>query len=184
MLIVLAIAGFVTLLAIIYCIRLMRRGMTTLSSDKERWRKRFAEEEQRLSKEQSDIPLSEQMHLLYVGVQDLLRLEDLNEAECSHQDGYVMVKTTKGAWKLSFEAREQTLKSLKKVLHGPSHWFLERLAEPEQDEANLKQGEAPTLGLRQEYASIALLMQAFQAQLRGESLEELHFRPLRQHRLR
>ena len=164
MLIVLGVAGFVMLLAIIWCIRTMRKGFTSLSADKERWRERFTEEERRLSKEQSDIPASEQLHLLFVGVQDLLRLEEIANAGCVLEGSCVHVTCDGRSWLLSYHAREQKLQSMHKVLHGPSHWILERSGEGEDQ-----------VGKQEEFPSVAQLMQAFHAQLRGEEMREPSF---------
>ena len=148
--VLLAIAAFVMLCAIIWCFRTMKSGFTTLSADKERFRKKFQDEELRLSKEQRDISSAEQCNLLEAAVRDLLRLEERPEITVVRTDDVLEVTSPPKIWILSFHHRRENLKSTDKVLHGPGIW-------------SLREGEE-----RQEFPTIDQLMCAFQKSLRGQ----------------
>ncbi|MBO4369097.1 MAG: hypothetical protein J5803_03235 [Desulfovibrio sp.] len=154
MLTLIAIAGFVFLLAVIWCIRTMKKGFTPLSADKERWREQFKEEERRLIKEQKEISTEEQQHVLEVAVRDLLRLDEKKETTIESHDGTVTVVAPENSWILAFHGSDQELHSTHKVLHSPGFWTL------------------TTRNACRKFLTIDELMQTFHAELNGEAEEE------------
>ncbi|MCR5815147.1 MAG: hypothetical protein K6G15_11745 [Desulfovibrio sp.] len=155
--VLLAIAGFITLCAIIWCFKTMKSGFTTLSADKERFRQKFRDEELRLSKEQRDISSSEQYTLLEAAVRDLLRLEERTDCELTRQADQLQIRCQEKCWIISFHHHRQELKSASRVLHGPGVW-------------SLREGDSV-----EQFPGIDRLMCAFQKRLRGQSdAEELN----------
>lgn len=124
MFLLLAVAGFVMLIAIIWCVRMMRKGHTTLALNKERWHEHFREEESRLSKEQKEITVSEQLTLVHAAINDLLRLDNRTDATCELSPKGIRLLAGTEEFTISLESREQRLASMKKVLHSPARWTL------------------------------------------------------------
>ncbi|MCR4667075.1 MAG: hypothetical protein K5657_07255 [Desulfovibrio sp.] len=149
----LGIAGFVFLLAVIWCMRTMKRGFTPLSANKERWREQFKEEERRLSKEQKEVSTDDQNRMLIAAVRDLIRLDGRSDIDMTVERGTITVTAPENTWILSFRGNDQVLQSTHKVLHSPGAW-------------NLTSG-----GLSHEFRSVDELMQTFHRELMGEQLE-------------
>ncbi|MBQ9537590.1 MAG: hypothetical protein IJU79_07400 [Desulfovibrionaceae bacterium] len=166
MLFVLGIAGFVMLIAIIWCIRTMKRGFTPLSKNQELWRAKFQEDEQRLAKEQQEISESEQLHFLEAAIKDLINLDKIDNLTCERDKNNIIVHSNTDEWILSYHAVEQKLHTVKKVLHGKSHWILK------------------TKDKSYDFSTIDALMRAFGACLKGEDpelLEPKSFLPRQHH---
>lgn len=149
MVLLLSVAGFVMLIAIIWCVRTMRRGFTSLDASKAILRSRLQEGELRLAKEQQEITTPEQIALLEAGVRDLLRLDDV-DGSCTREDNDIHVTTQSDSWTLSYHTIEQTLHT-RKTLHGATHWVL----------------YTHRNNTTEDFPSIDLLMRAFQDALRG-----------------
>lgn len=127
--------GAAMLAALIFCFRLMRRGIRTLDDDRRKFLARIHEGEQKLAEEQKQIPAAEHLALMRAAVEDLLRLADSPPGHhIETADRAVLLHTPKGTWRLELAMCERTLKSTKRVLHGRPHWLLSGMGHQEQHE--------------------------------------------------
>ena len=156
MYILFAIAGFITLIAIMWCLRMVRKGQTSLQKDKERWQEKFRQEETKLNKEQQEITAQEQTHLLNAAIQDLLRLENRTDATVTRNGNTIRIQLEpQTVLSVSLSAREQKITGLGTVLHSPTVWSLTR------------SGETKV------YTRLDSLMRTLVAIIRGEEPDEL-----------
>lgn len=118
-------AGAVMFAALIFCFRLMRRGLRTLDDDRRKFLERIRTGERRLAEERKQVPAAEHMALMRAGVEDLLRLADSPPGyRIEPAANALLLHTPKGTWRMELSMRERTLHSTHRVLHGRSHWFL------------------------------------------------------------
>ena len=153
MFLLLGLAGFVMLLAIIWLFRNMKRKSTTLDQRIANWHQNFRMQELEIAKEQQQISNHEQLHFLEVAIEDLLRLEG-KDAPCTKTDEGICIQLDSKSIYCSYHAHTEEIKSLHKTFHGQSHWIL-------------KDGEAVF-----DFKNIEELMRALTHALRGEPVLE------------
>ncbi|MDE6735158.1 MAG: translation initiation factor IF-2 [Desulfovibrio sp.] len=146
-----AIAGAVMLAGLVFCFRIMRRGMSTLDDDRGKFLARIRDGEHKLEEEQKQVAADEHMALMRAAVEDLLRLADSPPGYRMETAGRnILLHTPKGTWRLELAMREIGLKSRQKVLHGRPRWLL----------------SGP--GHEEQHADAASVMRSLDAHLRAE----------------
>lgn len=131
----LAIIGAVMLAALVLCFRIMRRGMSTLDDDRQKFLARIRDGENKLAEEQKQVPAAEHLALMRAAVEDLLRLADSPPGYyVETEGGTILLRTPKGTWRLELAMQERSLKSRQRVLHGQPRWLLSSARHQEQHE--------------------------------------------------
>ena len=119
------IAGAIMLAALVFCFRIMRRGMSTLDDDRRKFLARIRDGEHKLEEEQKQVAAAEHMALMRAAVEDLLRLAGSPAGyRMESAPRTILLHTPKGTWRLELAMREASLKSRQKVLHGRPRWLL------------------------------------------------------------
>lgn len=145
------IAGAIMLAALVFCFRIMRRGMSTLDDDRRKFLARIRDGEHKLEEEQKQVAAAEHLALMRAAVEDLLRLADSPPGYRMETAGRtILLHTPKGTWRLELAMREIGLKSRQKVLHGRPRWLL----------------SGP--GHEEQHADAAAVMRSLHAHLRAE----------------
>ena len=145
------IGGAIMLGALVFCFRIMRRGISTLDDDRRKFLTKIQDGEHKLKEEQKQVPALEHLALMRAAVEDLLRLEDAPSSYRVESAGRtILLHTPKGTWRLELAMREASLKTRKRVLHGRPRWFLSGM------------------GQQEEHADVASLMASLHAHLRAE----------------
>lgn len=112
--------------AMIFCARIMRKGITTLDEDRQLYLERIHEEEHKIAEDRKNISSMEHLQIMRAAVEDLLRLEGNPEGYSIKARGRVItLETPKGPWTIELVMRERSLKSCGRTLHGKSRWRLE-----------------------------------------------------------
>ena len=136
--------------AMIFCARIMRRGLTTLDEDRRQYLERIHAEESKIEEDRRNMSSLEHLRIMKAAVEDLLRLEGNPEGHALSMRGRSLVLATpQGEWRIELVMRERALKSTGRTLHGKSRW---QLASTEHVE---------------EHDDPASLMRSLAAQLRG-----------------
>lgn len=117
--------GAIMFVLVIFCARIMRRGLTTLDDARQKHLERIAEGTRKLEEEKKDISSEEQLYLLEAAIRDLIRL-DSKDRECSIEvrDHLIELHCPEASWQVELLMRERRLRSRHKVLHGQSRWLL------------------------------------------------------------
>lgn len=119
------IAGAIVLVGLVFCFRIMRRGISTLDDDRRKFLARIREGENKLGEEQKQVAAAEHLALMRAAVEDLLRLADSPPGYRMEKAGRtILLHTPKETWRLELAMREISLKSRQKVLHGRPRWLL------------------------------------------------------------
>lgn len=119
------VAGAVMFAALIFCFRVMRRGMRTLDDDRRKFLARIEDGEHKLKEEQKQVPAAEHLALMRAAVEDLLRLADSPPGyRIETAPNTILLHTPGGTWRLELAMRERTLKSRKMVVRGRCRWLL------------------------------------------------------------
>ncbi|MBD5553016.1 MAG: translation initiation factor IF-2 [Desulfovibrio sp.] len=147
-----AALGALGLAILLFCARIMRRGLTTLDDDRKRHEERVREETRKLSECNKKITADEQLLLARAAIADLLRLE---QKECSvESSGHTIeIGLPDQTVRVRLKMREINLRSTHRALHGQSRWLLE------------------ASGLAEEYRDIAGLMARLNDLLHGAKVE-------------
>lgn len=150
-----AAAGAVFLMGLVYCVRMMKRGLTTLEDERSQCLARIQSMEDQIREDRKNMASSEHLHIARAGLKDLLRLAG-NPPGFSltggAQPGQTLVlHTPMGQWRIALLMRERTLRRTRKVAHGRGRWRLSGF------------------GLDEEYSELADLMCVLNARLRGEA---------------
>lgn len=117
--------GAIMFALVIFCARIMRRGLTTLDDDRKQQLERIGEGKRKIEEDRKNIPASEQLYLAEAALRDLLRL-DCRETACSlKKSGSILSLHTPDAdWEVELLMRERSLRSTHKILHGQARWLL------------------------------------------------------------
>lgn len=67
-------AGAVFLAAVVFCVRLMKRGLTTLEDERAQCLERIRQMEEKIQEDQKNMASSEHLRVARAGLEDLLRL--------------------------------------------------------------------------------------------------------------
>ena len=101
-----AAAGAVILAGLIFCVRIMRRGITTLDEDRVQYLERIHAEERQLDEDRKNISLDEHLHVLHAAVADLLRLAGNPPGHALTGHGSTLVlRTPEGEWRIELIMR-------------------------------------------------------------------------------
>ncbi|MDO5484442.1 MAG: translation initiation factor IF-2, partial [Desulfovibrionaceae bacterium] len=147
-----AAAGALLLVGFIYSARVMKRGITTLDEARAHHWERIQEGERQLQEDRKNIPLNEHVHILRVGVEDLLHLAgDPPGFYLEDQERAVVLHTPNGPWRMELFMREALLRGSGKTIHGQSRWLLSGF------------------GHEEHYEDIAGLMHSLHDHLRGDN---------------
>lgn len=158
-----AVLGAAALAIMMFCARMMRRGLTTLDQDRQRFFGRLEEGKRQLAEDRKKMPAAEHLEVMRAAMDDLLRLDDNPAGFAIMADGKkITLQTPKGAWEVELLMRERNLASAKKVLHGKSRWLLSGFNQKEY------------------HNDPASLMKSLNEHLRGEGLEAPGIRPVKQ----
>lgn len=112
--------------AMIFCARIMRKGITTLDEDRQHYLERIREEENRLAEDRKNISSTEHLQIMRAAVEDLLRLAGNPEGySIGTQGRSLTLQSPKGPWLIELVMRERNLKLSGRTLHGRSRWRLE-----------------------------------------------------------
>lgn len=145
------IGGAIMLGALVFCFRIMRRGISTLDDDRRKFLTKIQDGEHKLKEEQKQVPALEHLALMRAAVEDLLRLEDAPASYRVESAGRtILLHTPRGTWRLELAMREASLKTRKRVLHGRPRWFLSGM------------------GQQEEHGDVASLMASLHAHLRAK----------------
>lgn len=120
-------AGFGALLLglMLFCSRLMRRGLTSLDERRSHYLENIHQGEKHLEETNKKMGADEHMQIIQAATQDLLRLDDNPKGySLEREPRKIILRTPSGAWEIELLMRERQLKGSRKVLHGRSRWRL------------------------------------------------------------
>lgn len=130
-----AAVGAILLAALVFCFRLMRRGLRTLDDDRATFLERIRAGERQLAEERKRISADEHMRVLRAAVDDILRLADRPAGHSLEAHGRSLILHTPGGdWRMELVMRERVLRRTHQVIHGRSRWILEGPGQCEQHE--------------------------------------------------
>lgn len=117
--------GAIMFALVIFCARIMRRGLTTLEDDRKQNKERIADGMRKLEEDKKNISANECLYLAEAALRDLIRLERRSR-ECRIEaiGNTIELHTADDCWQLELLMRESALRSRHKILHGQSHWVL------------------------------------------------------------
>lgn len=117
--------GAIMFALVIFCARIMRRGLTTLDDDRKQNRERIADGMRKLEEDKKNISSSEQLYLAEAALRDLVRLDKkTGKWRIQAKGNQIDLYTPDGCWQVELLMRESALRSRHKILHGQSHWVL------------------------------------------------------------
>lgn len=120
-------AGFGALLLglMMFCARLMRRGLTSLDEHRAHYLENIHQGERDVEEVNKSMGADEHLRIVHSAVNDLLRLDDNPSGfTLSLAKRKIILQTPEGPWEIELLMRERQLKGSQKVLHGRSHWRL------------------------------------------------------------
>ncbi|MDY0260668.1 MAG: hypothetical protein RBR41_13510 [Desulfovibrio sp.] len=126
-------AGVVLLIVVVFCVRLMKRGHTTLEDERALCDERIRTMEEQIRQDQKNMASSEHLHIALAGLRDMLRLADYpsgfwlevqDHARGAANEKALVLHTPDGDWRVSLSMRERQLRAVHKVAHGQSRWHL------------------------------------------------------------
>ncbi len=151
-----AAAGAVFVAAVVLCVRLMKRGLTTLEDERAQCLERIRQMEEKIKEDQKNMASSEHLRVARAGLEDLLRLagnppgmrlESVARGLGEARGEALVLHLPEGELRVSLSMRERELKGVRKVAHGSGRWHLSGL------------------GLHEEYTDLVPLMRALSARL-------------------
>ena len=129
-------AGAVFLAAVVFCVRLMKRGLTTLEDERAQCLERIRQMEEKIQEDQKNMASSEHLRVARAGLEDLLRLagnppgmrlESLAKGQGEARGEALVLHLPEGEVRISLNMRERELKGVRKVVHGHGRWHLNGL---------------------------------------------------------
>lgn len=159
--------GAIMLAAIIFCARIMRRGITTLEDDRKEYLARMAAGQRQIDDDNRNISANEQLALAQAALEDLLRLDNSATARLERTGKALTVSRGREVWKIELVMMERMLTS-HKMLHGQQTWLLhgEGIGEPPSE-------HHPDHCIEETHTDIAGLMASFNNHWHG-----IHHAPL------
>lgn len=115
---------------IIFCARLMRRGLTTFDDHRKEYISKIKATELQLQEDNKNIPSQDHLYIMRTALEDLIRLECCNKNESmqnfevTEEASKLFFKTPRGVLTVQLHMRERSLKTTGRVLHGKSRWTL------------------------------------------------------------
>ena len=120
-------AGVVLLIVVVFCVRLMKRGHTTLEDERALCDERIRSMEEQIRQDQKNMASSEHLHIALAGLRDMLRLagypsgfwlEVQDHARGASNEKALVLHTPDGDWRVSLSMRERQLRAVHKVFFG------------------------------------------------------------------
>ncbi len=151
-----AAAGAVFVAVVVLCVRLMKRGLTTLEDERAQCLENIRQMEEKIKEDQKNMASSEHLRIARAGLEDLLRLagnpsgmwlEAVAKGQGEARGEALVLHLPKGELRVSLSMRERELKGVRKVAHGRGRWHLS------------------SVDLHEEYTDIVPLMRAISAKL-------------------
>jgi hypothetical protein len=141
----------IIVIGVIFCFRMLKRGLGTLEKTRLRHYEDIRAKEQQLLDDTKNISRSEHFRLAHAAITDLLHLEgDRAGFSLGTQGQTLLLNTPEGIWRITLDMRERTLHHTRKVLHSKERWVLSGF------------------GREEKFADLAALMRNLTACLRGE----------------
>ena len=131
-----AAAGAVFVAMVVFCVRRMKRGLTTLEDERAECLERIRQMEEKIKEDQKNMASSEHLHIACAGLEDLLRLagnpadmwiEAVASGLGEAQGEALVLHLPEGELRISLSMRERELKGMRKVVHGRGRWHLSGL---------------------------------------------------------
>lgn len=136
---------------VIFCARIMRRGLSSLDDDRRQSLERIQEGKRKLEEDKKNISADDHLYLMEAAMRDLLRLDDREGDHILTRNDHILeIATPDSAFQVELLMRERSLRSRQRVLHGQSRWLL----------------RGP--GFQEEYSEPGELMASLTRHLRGE----------------
>ena len=151
-----AAAGAVFVAMVVFCVRRMKRGLTTLEDERAECLERIRQMEEKIKEDQKNMASSEHLRIARAGLEDLLRLADnpqgmwleaVATGRGEAQGEALVLHLPEGELRVSLSMRERELKGQHKVVHGRGSWHLSGL------------------DMNDEYTDLVPLMRALSARL-------------------
>ena len=131
-----AAAGAVFVAIVVFCVRRMKRGLTTLEDERAECLERIRQMEEKIKEDQKNMASSEHLRIARAGLEDLLRLagnpagmwlEAVASGLGEAQGEALVLHLPEGELRVSLSMRERELKGQHKVVHGRGSWHLSGL---------------------------------------------------------
>lgn len=128
-----AFLGAALLGIVLFCARVMRRGLTSLDADRARFLERLHATERRVREDRKNISAAEHVSIMKAAVDDLLRLAGNPEGYHATAAGRIIrLDTPRGPWLIELVMRERSLRTSGRILRGRSRWLLSGFDREEQ----------------------------------------------------
>lgn len=119
------VAGVVIIVGVVFCMRIMRRGISTLEQNRVKYLEHMQEEQRHIDEDKKNISANENFKLLHAAILDLVRLTDRpDDYEVIVGNNVINLNTPSSTWVIELFMRERHLKTKHKVLHGRCQWYL------------------------------------------------------------
>lgn len=115
---------------IIFCARIMRKGLTTLEDHRREYISKIKATELQLQEDNKNISSQDHLYIMRIALEDLIRLESFKKNspaqnyEVVQEESKLFFKTPRGVLTVQLHMRERNLKTTRRVLHGKSRWTL------------------------------------------------------------
>ena len=133
-----AAAGAVFVAIVVMCVRLMKRGLTTLEDERAQCLEKIRQMEEKIKEDQKNMASSEHLRIARAGLEDLLRLagnpadawlESVARGLGEARGEALVLHLPEGELRISLSMRERELKGVRKVAHGRGSWHLSWMGE-------------------------------------------------------
>lgn len=121
-----SILGALLLAVIIFCAKLMRRGIVTLDDRRSDYLGRIHEAELKIAEDRKNISSEEHLVFMLSALEDLIRLEGRPDGWSAGRNGKSLwLETPEKRWDIKLAMAERRLASIGRVIHGKGKWLLE-----------------------------------------------------------
>lgn len=150
-----AFYGAIFIGVMVFCLRLMRKGITSLDERRGEYLERIRAEERKLDEDVKNISSAEHLKIMKAALIDLLRLDGNPQGYSVTDSGRVLTLVTpQGCYEIKMAMAEKSLATSSRVLHGRVRWSLSGF------------------GKRQEYSSAGKLMSDLNKCLHPDRFEQ------------
>lgn len=119
-----AALGAIAFFVLLYCARIMKRGLTTLDDDRNQYLAHMEAGQRQLAEDRKHISAQEQLYQMHAALADFLRLEDLTDGSIEDRGHVISIASPRKSFEVELVMRERLLASTKRMLHGRSRWIL------------------------------------------------------------
>lgn len=128
-----SVLGAILLAILIFCARIMRRGLTTLDDDRRQYLEKIRGHEARIEEDKKRISARDHLAIMRAALEDLIRLDGNPPGYSVSQNAQTLqLATPRGVWEVRLVMRERSLRTSARVLHGKSRWLLSGFGQQEQ----------------------------------------------------